>query len=284
MHLLQLALEKESNIDVIERIARLQNDERVYQARVDYANAFAMFQEKAPVIVKDCEIKIKEKVQSKYAKLDKIALALRPVLLECGITFRWKTRTEENGRTTVTCYLRHRHGHEERGASLSGLPDTSGNKNAIQADGSTLAYLERYTLVASCGIVIADQDHDGNSAKDLDHDKIVRESVETILKAGNLDALQSAFSSAFGVAEQQRDKEAMAVYTQARDNRRAELEAPEDELWAKQLAANETLEDWNKYVIPVIGGKSTKHQQMATAVARERGWKYNRTTKVCEVA
>ena len=39
MGLLQLALEKEANIDVIERLAKLQREERDYQARVDFDTA-----------------------------------------------------------------------------------------------------------------------------------------------------------------------------------------------------------------------------------------------------
>lgn len=41
-------------------------------------------------------------------------------------------------------------------------PDNSGSKNAIQAVGSTVTYLQRYTLLAATGLAAAGQDDDGD--------------------------------------------------------------------------------------------------------------------------
>mgnify|MGYP000541184124 FL=1 len=57
----------------------------------------------------------------------------------------------------VTCILSHRDGHSEE-SSLSGPADASGSKNAIQAIGSTLTYLQRYTLVQALGLAAGDDD------------------------------------------------------------------------------------------------------------------------------
>jgi hypothetical protein len=43
---------------------------------------------------------------------------------------------------------------------MSGEPDTSGGKNNIQAKGSTMTYLQRYTLNLALGICTED-DNDG---------------------------------------------------------------------------------------------------------------------------
>jgi hypothetical protein len=54
-------------------------------------------------------------------------------------------------------------GHSES-TSLSASPDTSGSKNAIQAIGSTVSYLQRYTILALTGLATEDMDDDGHAA------------------------------------------------------------------------------------------------------------------------
>ena len=62
----------------------------------------------------------------------------------------------------VTCRITHRDGHYEE-TSLFGPVDGSGNKNPIQAIGSAVTYLQRYTLKAAVGIA-ASQDDDAQEA------------------------------------------------------------------------------------------------------------------------
>ena len=45
--------------------------------------------------------------------------------------------------------------------------DTSGSKNAIQARGSTVTYLQRYTLLGALGLVTGDEDTDGRNGTQL---------------------------------------------------------------------------------------------------------------------
>ena len=61
---------------------------------------------------------------------------------------------------SVTCTLTHEQGHSES-VTLSAPFDTSGSKNAIQAIGSTITYLERYTLLAITGLSASDMEDDG---------------------------------------------------------------------------------------------------------------------------
>jgi hypothetical protein len=48
---------------------------------------------------------------------------------------------------------------------LSGEPDASGQKNKIQQVGSTVTYLQRYTLLALTGLATHDQDDDGRGSE-----------------------------------------------------------------------------------------------------------------------
>lgn len=206
MSLLQLALQKESNVDVIAKIKAMQDEEREYISRIAYSEAFFEFKQNAPVILKTAEILVKGETRGMYAPLDEICDKLIPALIKVGITHRWKTHTEDNGRTTVTCYLRHRQGYEEEGSSMTAAPDTSGSKNSIQADGSTMSYLQRYTLVTSCGIAIKGKDNDGNgdsevAGQKMDDDRLsdLKASIEgagdlkqraTLLGTANTEALE----------------------------------------------------------------------------------------------
>ena len=210
MALLQLAIEREGSIDVIERLAKLQMEVMDREARIAYIGAFEEFKRTAPVIVKDSAIVVNGQERGKFAKLDQICDKLIPALLAVNITHRWKT-TQEGGNIVCTCYLRHRLGHEEQGATFAAPPDTSGSKNAVQAVGSTGSYLERYTLVASCGIAIKGMDSvDTGQQK---QDGMAPDALEGWLKkmraASDPGQLATVYREAYTVASNISDKAAM---------------------------------------------------------------------------
>jgi hypothetical protein len=70
-------------------------------------------------------------------------------------------------------------GHSES-TSLTAAPDTSGSKNSIQAVGSTITYLERYTLLALTGLAAQGQDDDGQAMEAPEY--ITPDQVETLKK------------------------------------------------------------------------------------------------------
>lgn len=199
MGLLQLAIEREGSIDVIERLAALQMQMINHDAKIAFTEAFEDFKRDVPPIVKDSAIVVNDQIRGKFAKLDKICGVLIPELLKVGITHRWKTRMTDDGKVMVSCYLRHRLGHEEEGATLGAAPDSSGSKNAVQACGSTVSYLERYTLVASCGIAIKDQDG-------VDTGEVANPELEALVEqmnaAADLADLKEAYAKAFSMARE----------------------------------------------------------------------------------
>ena len=75
------------------------------------------------------------------------------------LSHRWDV--EQNGaEIRVTCVLTHVRGHRES-VPMVATADASGSKNPIQAIGSTITYLQRYTLLAATGMAVKDQDDDG---------------------------------------------------------------------------------------------------------------------------
>ena len=97
-----------------------------------------------------------------YAPLSDIAEQIRGTLKECGLTYRFEQDHQE--RIKVTCVVTHVDGHSER-TEMSGGADGSGSKNGIQAIGSTVTYLQRYTLIGALGITTADTDMDGRLSR-----------------------------------------------------------------------------------------------------------------------
>lgn len=91
----------------------------------------------------------------RYADFAAISNAVDPIITKYGLSYRF--RTDQTDRISVTCVLSHKEGHYEQ-TTLAGPPDASGSKNAIQAIGSTLTYLQRYTLVQALGLAASEDD------------------------------------------------------------------------------------------------------------------------------
>lgn len=140
------------NIDKLIELVKF-NDER--EALKAFNQAFTAAQAKFP------EIKRTKKAHNAmYAPLDQVVRQIRPVLMEHGLSFRHEIAENDDRTVTVRCILAHEAGHSES-AALTGPADTSGNKNDIQAIGSSVTYLKRYTLEAVTGVVTMDNDTDG---------------------------------------------------------------------------------------------------------------------------
>lgn len=152
--LIVLALQNNASIDTLERLVALMERNQARVARMEYYDALSRFQSKSPEILKTDKAH-----NSKYAKLGKIDAAIKSLMAECGLTKEWKYR-QGDGKITVACHITHKSGHCEV-SEMSAEADTSGNKNAIQAMGSTVSYMERYTLKGALGLTTVDVDDDG---------------------------------------------------------------------------------------------------------------------------
>ncbi|GGE36137.1 hypothetical protein GCM10007276_12010 [Agaricicola taiwanensis] len=148
------------NLELVERMMDLRDRFEKAEARKDFDEAIANAKAEIPAIIRNREGHNKKK----YADFAAIASTIDPILGKYGLSYRF--RTSQTDRISVTCILSHKAGHSEE-TTLSGPADTSGNKNAIQAIGSTLTYLQRYTLVQMLGLAAAEDD-DGKAVKDAE--------------------------------------------------------------------------------------------------------------------
>lgn len=144
----------------LEKLIDLHERTMATQAKKAYSAAFADMQQKLPSIFRTG----RGHNNITYAKNHDIQEALRPVLYEFGFGISFRT-AEEAGKLRVKLVLAHRDGHSEESELVIGA-DTTGNKNAIQAMGSSQTYAQRYLTLAMLNITSHDDptDDDGQSA------------------------------------------------------------------------------------------------------------------------
>jgi len=162
MGMLQLAVEKGASVEQLERLMALQERYEANEAKKEFVAAMTRFKENPKVIEKNAQVDFtsaKGRTHYKHATLANVCDVIGPALSEVGISHRWETEQLEGGLIRVHCILTHARGHSER-VWLQASRDDSGNKNSIQAVGSTVTYLQRYTLLAATGMAVADQRDD----------------------------------------------------------------------------------------------------------------------------
>jgi hypothetical protein len=175
--------------DKLERMLAMQERIEAAQARKSFDQAISAAKGEIPEITKNRHVGFEAKnggAKTDYRHEDfaQIARAVDPILARHGLSYRYRT-TQAEARVTVTCVLAHRDGHSED-TTLTSNVDASGNKNPIQAVGSAITYLQRYTLKAALGLAVSNDDDGKASAAPAgsineDEFRIIR---ELLAKAG----------------------------------------------------------------------------------------------------
>ncbi len=158
MDMIQRAVESGADIDMLEKLMGLQERWEAGNARKAFDDAIANAKAEIPPITRNAT----GHNSKRYADFASIAKVVDPIIGKHGLSYRF--RTTQNGTIAVTCILSHKAGHSEE-TTLCGPADKTGNKNDIQAIGSTLTYLQRYSLVQMLGLA-ASNDDDGKAAAD----------------------------------------------------------------------------------------------------------------------
>jgi hypothetical protein len=156
MEMLASAIERGMAVETIDKLMALAERWDKNNARKAFDVAIAKAKAEIPVIVKNRT----GHNDKKYADFAAVARVVDPIISKHGLSYRF--RTVQTERISVTCVLSHEAGHFEE-TTLSAMADASGSKNAIQAIGSTLTYLQRYSLVQALGLAAAEDD-DGRSS------------------------------------------------------------------------------------------------------------------------
>ncbi len=159
MSVLEQAVRDGSGVEVLERLLGLQERYAANQARQAFDAAMAALRADLPTIAKSRKVDFTTdtgRTHYQYEDLAAVTEAVSPAMAKQGLSFRWHTDSSK-GAITVTCIVSHRAGHNEQ-TTLSCPADGTGNKNNIQAIGSAVTYLQRYTLKAALGLAAAVDD------------------------------------------------------------------------------------------------------------------------------
>ena len=160
MEMMKIAMAGGADLGQLEKMLTLQEKWDANEARKAYHLAMAEFKKNPPKIDKDKKVSY-GKTRYNHASLGNVTEKINIGLGEHGLSSSWK-ENQSNDIITVACSITHKMGHSES-TSLSSPPDNSGGKNSIQAIGSAISYLQRYTLLSLTGLATCDQDDDAQS-------------------------------------------------------------------------------------------------------------------------
>ncbi|WP_432415352.1 ERF family protein [Chromohalobacter israelensis] len=189
------ALNPDVDIDKMERLLQMQERVLDRQALMAYSAAMAAMQTELPSIAERGRGN-----NGHYATLEDIVDTVRPIMKRHGFAVSFRIQTQERG-IQVTGVLMHQDGHREETSML--LPaDVSGNKNAVQAFGSSTSYGKRYVLCALLNITTRGQDDNGETAATVQYVTRFQAGQLKQLIAACPPAAQEWFTGKYGNAEQ----------------------------------------------------------------------------------
>ena len=157
---------RDPSVDVakLERLLAIQERLLTDQRRTAYMAALARLEARLPQILKSGQITDRDgQVRNKYAKLEDVDVAIRPLCADEGFSFSFDSKATQGG-AEYSCTMQHRDGHTETKTLFLPL-DTGAGRNSVQSAGSSLSYARRYLLSMHLHLVTRDEDNDGNGER-----------------------------------------------------------------------------------------------------------------------
>jgi len=195
----RVALDPSIDIERLKAVIDMENAAQDREANKQFEAAFAAMQPDLPAVEKAGQ----GQNNSEFAKLEAIQAAARSILQKHGFSYRFKQQDKDSA-ITLRCTLSHKSGGSDFDEMT--LPyDVGGQKNAVQARGSTVSYGKRYTLCNVLGIQLGGEDIDGQigrSGETLTADQ-VKQVRDALAKLGQDDEtiLTWAGQRGFGATE-----------------------------------------------------------------------------------
>ena len=173
MELLNLAMEKGADIERMEKLMEMHMRWEQNEARKAFHQARTAFGGEEIRIVKDGHVHFKNKqgalTDYHHETLGQVISQVSEPMSKHGLSHSFDVH-QDGSFISVTCRLSHIMGHSET-VTMSAPADQSGNKNSIQQIGSTVSYLQRYTLKSILGLASYDDDGRGaDTGKDTKED------------------------------------------------------------------------------------------------------------------
>ena len=178
--LIALAIDKDLDIDKLERLLVMKRDEEDRTAYTAFVVAISNFQAKCPTVEKTGTVKDKHGIQLyTYPKFNVIWETVKPHLDENGLSVRFSSDISD-GQVKIHCMVSHVGGHTDD--SYFSCPieaSMTGGANAAQRTASANSFAKRYAIMNALNIAGDDFDDDGQSL-DADIETITPEQAASM--------------------------------------------------------------------------------------------------------
>jgi hypothetical protein len=183
--LISQGLEKNANIEVMERLFAMAKEADAIRAKREFFTALSKFQSELPEIGKDKPVKSKDgTLRYHYAPIESIVRDIKTPLKDNGFSYRFVTNPGKKVLTKIikdevkqyevdaliiTCIVNHVGGHSETTDFI--VPIGSDYMTSQQEAGAANTYGKRYALCNGLGIVTGDEDTDANNDEKTEQPK-----------------------------------------------------------------------------------------------------------------
>jgi len=214
--LIRLAIDRDADIDKLERLIALRDREEAKNAKRDFDLAFAAMQSEFKAVGRS-----KQGYDYRYAPIEVLQRAYGPIIADHGFSYRWREEAIENGGKrcimTVTG-----HGHSEE--TSFDVPKIDGTKqmNPVQVAGAMSTYGRRYTFIAGFGVIIDDEDDDAGSLS-FDDGVSYSEYVNALEAETDLESLRQIGKQYHSQLKAAHDEHGAEVILAVYNKRKAEL-------------------------------------------------------------
>lgn len=165
--IMRAARDPQIDVEKMERLLAMHERITEQQRRSAFASALSELQAELPQIRKDGRIVVGGTERSRYARLEDIDRAIRPLLAKHGFAFSFDSKAIDAKTFLLSCKLSHSEGHFE--VKDLPLPLDKGATNregrAIRSDvqdvGSTISYGRRQLIKMHLNLIERDEDTDG---------------------------------------------------------------------------------------------------------------------------
>jgi hypothetical protein len=225
INLLSIALENNAAIDVIERLAALQEKAMLRDAEIAFNDALSRVQEKIKRVAPDL---VNPQTSSKYASYAAIDHIIRPIYTREGMSLSFShADCPKPDHARVLCFASL--GAYTRTYQIDMPTDGKGAKGGdvmtkTHAMATADSYAKRYLVKDVFNIAIGECDTDGNlpTSEGLS-DERTNELGTAIANANTIDQLRKVYFSAYREAEAAKDRIAMQLFINTSKARKREL-------------------------------------------------------------
>lgn len=213
--LLQLAIDKDLDVDKLERLIQMKREEDEREAKQLFYQNFAKMQAEFTPVGRS-----KEGYGYKYAPLELLQTHYNPTIAEHGFGYDWREDAlPDGGKRTILCITGYGYAKE----NYFDTPPIEGTNqmNPIQVAGAMSTYGRRYTFIAGFGIIIEDEDQDGKLT--MDDGVEYGDYIKAIESETDVDALYATVKGFRAELKQRGDDRGVTVVTSLYTKRKEEI-------------------------------------------------------------